>query len=419
MAPVAPVKQGGIMKRGMNQRKIIAAALAAFLAPLFASASPDAVPGEFVVRLKPGVLSAFQLGAESESLSADTLLVKGVKAETLRGQPGVDLVEPNYIYRALESFDWGLENLGQKNCHNQRGVAGMDVKARDAWQITKGRDSVVVAVIDTGVDVEHPRLREKILVNEAEAAGAEGVDDDRNGYVDDVYGYDFTREKGLSGDDNGHGTFCAGQIAASAGDDGIAGLAPDVKLLPVKFLDSQGGGTLANAIKAIDYAVARGATVLSNSWGGGQRSALLEASIRSAQEKGVVFVAAAGNSGANNERNPTYPASYPVSNVISVAAVNNTGELSRFSNHGRNVHVAAPGAGLLGLRPQGGTACLSGTSMAAPYVAAAAALTQSLQPGMSAEAIKARIISTSTAMPGFGGSIAGGLLNTHALLQGL
>lgn len=411
----------------MKTKRNYQALLAVIAAATFTTsvrAAPEAVPGEFVVQLRADSfqgLSAGSRGLDSvEPLGTGTLLVKSSAGiEAVRKLPAVARVEPNYIYRRLEAPDWTLENNGQTNCGGERGTPGIDVKARDAWKISTGSPDVVVAVIDTGIDINHPRLREQILVNEAELRGKPGIDDDENGYVDDTYGFDFTANSGLTGDNNGHGTFCAGQIAASAdASDGIAGLAPRTRILPVKFLDADGSGTLANAIRAIDYAVERGARVLSNSWGGADYSALLEDAVKRAESKGVLFVAAAGNDGSNLSRRPVYPAAFPEGNVVSVAAVTNNGYLAPFSNFGAKVHLAAPGGFLLGLQPGGGVTCESGTSMAAPLVAATAALVLAKEPGLSAEEVKARLMTTATKLSDLEGKIAsGGMINALEALQ--
>lgn len=406
------------MKKVINRGRILAAVFVS-LASVPAIAGPAAVPGEFVVKMKPGAIHSFSANAaiKAERIGAETMLIKGSTLEALRAENSVEVAEPNFIYHSLGELDWGLENNGQLDCGGATGAAGIDVKAKDAWKITAGSEQVIVAVIDTGVEINNPSLEGKVLINEAEAKGQAGVDDDRNGFIDDTYGYDFVSNRGIATDDNGHGTFCAGAIA-SLQTGPVAGLAPNVKVLPVKFLSSAGSGTLADAVKAIDYSVSRGAKVLSNSWGGGQYSAILEDSIKRAQSAGAIFVAAAGNNGSSNDRYPTYPASYAVSNVIAVTAVNNRGELPAFANTGSTVHIAAPGVNLHGLTAGGGTECRSGSSMAAPLVAATAGLVLSQNPALSAEEVKAKIIQSSSRLPSLEGKISsGGMLNAYGALS--
>ncbi len=251
-----------------------------------------------------------------------------------------------------------------------------------AWSITEGSSAVTVAVIDSGVDYFHPDLRDNIAVNTAEKSGTEGVDDDRNGFVDDTYGWDFYHDRPNGYDDNGHGTHCAGIIAAGKNGIGIRGVAPGVRILPVKFLGPDGSGDTVDAINAIDYAVARGARVLSNSWGGGGYSKLLDDAVQRAINKGVIFVAAAGNNAANNDGSPTYPADY--AGVISVGSSDSMDQKSSFSNYGKSsVDIFAPGTAILSTYPNGQYRVLSGTSMATPQVSGAIALALSLNSSLS------------------------------------
>lgn len=252
----------------------------------------------------------------------------------------------------------------------------------EAWTLSEGSNSVVVAVIDSGVDYFHPDLRNNIAVNAAELNGQPGVDNDGNGYVDDIYGWDFYNDRANGFDDNGHGTHCAGVIAAEKNGIGIRGIAPRVKVLPVKFLGANGGGDTADAIHAIDYAVARGAKILSNSWGGGGASTLLDDAIQRAVNQGVIFVAAAGNNALDIDASPNYPANY--ANVISVGSSDSYDERSSFSNYGsRSVELFAPGSSILSTFPNGQYRVMSGTSMAAPQVSGALALAVSIRPGIS------------------------------------
>jgi subtilisin family serine protease len=250
-----------------------------------------------------------------------------------------------------------------------------------AWKLTEGSSEIIVAVIDSGVDYFHPDLQANIAVNTAEKNGSPGVDDDRNGYIDDVYGWDFYNDRPNGYDDNGHGTHCAGIIAAPKNSIGVRGIAPRVKILPVKFLGEKGSGDTADAIRAVNYAVSRGARILSNSWGGGGASRLLDDAIQRAVNRGVIFVAAAGNNALDNDAEPNYPANYP--NVLSVGSSDSADRKSSFSNFGATtVHVFAPGSAILSTYPNGQYRTLSGTSMATPQVSGALALAVSLRPNL-------------------------------------
>ena len=214
---------------------------------------------------------------------------------------------------------------------------GYDIDAPEAWEISTGADGpgIVVAVIDTGIDYTHPDLRDQMWVNPGEIPG-NGIDDDGNGVIDDVHGADFANEDGDPLDDQKHGTHCSGTIAG-VGDNGlgVAGVAwRGVRLMALKFLRASGSGRASDALRALNYAVAHGARIASNSWGGGASNSALRAAIERAEAAGVLFVAAAGNSGSNNDEDPHYPSSYDVGNVLAVASVTREGNLSSFSCYG-------------------------------------------------------------------------------------
>lgn len=269
------------------------------------------------------------------------------------------------------------------------------ISASEAWETTTGSDQLLVAVIDTGIDYTHPDLSAKMWRNPGEIPG-NGVDDDKNGYVDDVHGINAITNTGNPMDDNSHGTHVAGIIGASTNNNrGISGVAWNVRLVGAKFLSATGSGSLANAIKALSYVNAlkkagHNVVVTNNSWGGTVYSQALRDVIDESRRLGIVFVAAAGNNSSNNDAYPFYPASYAVNNVISVASITSTKAFSSFSNYGKNsVHIAAPGSGILSTVRLNSYSYKSGTSMAAPHVAGVALLTQAACSGsLSAEAIK-------------------------------
>ena len=268
-------------------------------------------------------------------------------------------------------------------------VWGLDsnhgVDAEVAWAVSSDADEIVVAVIDSGVDIGHADLASVIWSNDDEIAD-NGIDDDGNGYIDDTYGWDFTGEyDNTPQDEHGHGTHVAGTIAAVRdNNEGIAGVADNVKIMALRFLDKNGSGVTSWAISALEYAVANGAQISNNSWGGGGYESALYNAIASAGNSGHLFVAAAGNSGLNADTNPMYPAAYDLPNILSIAAINSSGSLAGFSNYGSNrVDIAAPGVDILSTMSADSSACSStppcytswnGTSMAAPHAAGVAAL---------------------------------------------
>ncbi len=295
----------------------------------------------------------------------------------LLANPKVEYAEPNFILHALEipndpafSNLWGLNNTGQTG-----GKSDADIDAPEAWDKNKGSKNIIVAIIDTGIDYEHPDLKDNIWINNGEIPG-NGVDDDNNGFVDDVHGWDFRNNDSDPMDDNRHGTHCAGTIGAVGNNsEGVVGVNWQVQLMALKFLDASGSGSTSDALEAIIYAVDNGAKILSNSWGGGGFSQSLKDAIEYADQHNALFVAAAGNSSSDNDQSPSYPASYDVENVISVAASNDRDYLASFSNYGaRTVDLAAPGESILSTVPGNGYQYLSGTSMATPHVSGAAAL---------------------------------------------
>ncbi len=329
--------------------------------------------------------------------------------KSLKQNSYVEIVEPNYIYRinTITANDpllpklWGMQNTGQQDSAGRSGTPGVDIGATEAWNIQTGSKEVIVAVIDTGVNYNTTDLIQNIWTNEAEKNGKEGVDDDGNGFVDDIYGYNFFAGNGDPMDDHGHGTHCSGTIGAKGNDgQGIVGVAWNVRIMALKFLGQDGSGSLEAAIRAIDYATKNGAKIMSNSWGGGAYSETLKQAIQRANKAGAIFIAAAGNESNNNDSSPAYPASYNVPNVLSVAAIDNGGELASFSNFGKaTVHVAAPGVNIYSTT-KNGYESWSGTSMATPHVSGIAVLLYSEFPEMTNIEVRNRIIETVKLTPG-------------------
>lgn len=254
------------------------------------------------------------------------------------------------------------------------------VGADEAWAISSGSQSVVVAVIDTGVKLDHEDLLSNIWTNAGEIAG-NNIDDDNNGFVDDNHGWDFSANDNDPSDEAGHGTHCSGIIGAVCGNSlGICGISPVVSIMALRFLDKNGSGDLFASIKAIDYAITKGAHIISASWGANisqsEAQPLVDA-IKKAEESGVIFVAAAANDGKSNDSASVYPANAQTPNMLSVAASNAQDEKPYWSNYGRKVDIAAPGDNIMSCLPSG-YGNLSGTSMATPLVAGALALMKSL-----------------------------------------
>ncbi len=272
------------------------------------------------------------------------------------------------------------------------------IQAQEAWAIQEGSKDVVVAVIDTGVDYNHPDLAFNMWRNPTASSYAEtGIDTDGTEITGDVVGWDFVHNDNLPFDDHMHGTHCAGTVGAVGNNGvGVSGVAQRVSIMAIKFLTKQGSGDTADAVKAIDYAVSRGAKILSNSWGGpGEVSSntALEDAIKRAEAAGVLVVAAAGNDGTDNDTRPMLPAAFPQDNVLAVASTNKNDGRSFFSNYGlETVDVGAPGSDIISTAPKGAYKKLSGTSMAAPHVSGAAALLWAEFPDATYAEIKERLM---------------------------
>jgi len=338
-----------------------------------------------------------------------------------------DYVEPDYLHVADavpndSAFSngtlWGLRNQGQSG-----GLSGADIDAVRAWDITTGSTDVIVAVIDTGIRYTHQDLSAQMWQNPGEsgALASDGIDNDGNGYVDDVYGINAVTGSGNPMDDNGHGTHCAGTIGAAANGSGPhVGVAWNVRLMGLKFMDAGGSGFTSDAIECINFAVAKGARVLSCSWGGGGYETSLKDAITRARNEGVLLVAAAGNESANSDVIPHYPSGYDVDNVISVAALDRSDNLPGFSNYGsRNVDVGAPGVDIYSTyhTANDAYATSSGTSMATPHVAGVAALVISKFPGISVFDLSQRLLATTVPVASLNGrSATGGRVNAYNAL---
>ncbi|MBN1435955.1 MAG: S8 family serine peptidase [Sedimentisphaerales bacterium] len=344
----------------------------------------------------------------------------------MRARTDVLYVEPNYRAQAFatEPNDvqfsnlWGLHNIGQ-TVNGITGTEDCDIDAPEAWDIITDACDIVVAVIDSGVDYNHPDLVANMWINEAEYYGDPNVDDDNNTYVDDIYGYDFCNDDVDPMDDNGHGTHCAGTIGA-VGDNalGITGVCWQVQIMPIKFLNARGGGSYADAVAAIEYATYMEVDIMSNSWGGTGDAQSVKDAIEAANQAGIIFVAAAGNEGWNNDNTPIYPATYDCDNIISVMATDQNDERAGFSCYGQtSVDLGAPGVNILSTVLNNSYDYKDGTSMAAPHVAGACALAWAAHPDWSADYLKSAVLGSvdipSTAL----NCVSGGRLNLATLVN--
>ena len=351
--------------------------------------------------------------------------------EDYQNNPDVEYAELNYIISICNTPDdplyplqWPLNNISQYYPNSGRfdpppGTLDSDIDAPQAWDINTGTPDVIVAVIDTGIDYTHRDIDDNMWVNEAELNGADGVDDDGNGYIDDIYGYDFINEDPDPQDDHGHGTHCAGTIAAEGNNAlDITGISWNAGIMALKFLSESGAGTATGAAEALYYATQNGADIISNSWGNGFPSEMIEEAVNYAYSQGLVVVAAAGN---DNSNWPFYPAYYE--NAIAVAATNSSDDRAVFSNYGDWVDIAAPGVDVLSLRADStslgtpydtSTTIASGTSMACPHIAGACALLISAFPQIQIDQL--RQVLMDLADPIEPGICASGRLNLYATM---
>ncbi|MFA9375862.1 MAG: S8 family peptidase [Lachnotalea sp.] len=296
-----------------------------------------------------------------------------------------DSIEPQDTYF---TYQWGLNNDGQ--LIGDYGVKGVDINILPAWQITEGSSQVVVGVLDSGIDINHEDLKDATYVNTGEVPD-NGIDDDNNGYIDDVNGWDFYNNDNSVYDDvylDFHGTFIAGILAASKNEIGICGVAPNVKIMPLKFISGDKGNT-SDAIRAIEYAQNKGVEIINCSWGGTEYNKALKKAMKKSK---ILFVCSSGNKGYDTNVTKFYPTCFNINNIITVGAINHRGEMESFSNYGDDVDVVAPGMNVVGTTPGNGYLFGSGTSFAAPYVTGIAALIKSVKPDSTYKDIKKAIV---------------------------
>ncbi|GAC1355637.1 MAG: hypothetical protein NVSMB42_14120 [Herpetosiphon sp.] len=403
-------------------------------------------PARSTVRFQEGtLLVGFQPGTDAQTegdiesnegavldnvIGAGTHLLRvpagqvAAKAAALKRHAEVAYAEPNYIWTVDlapvipndPSFGdlWGLRNTGQI-VSGSIGTPGADIQATDAWAITTGNKSIVVGVVDTGIDYNHPDLAANVWSNPGGIGGC----------ALGTHGYNAITRSCDPLDDNNHGTHVSGTIGAVGNNAiGVVGVNWNVSIMGLKFLDAAGSGNTADAITAIDFAVKAkiaGVNVraLNNSWGGGPFSQALLDEINIANANDILFVAAAGNSSTNNDITPHYPSNYNAPNIISVAATDQTDALAYFSSYGATtVHLGAPGVNILSTTPNNTYSIFNGTSMATPHVTGAAALILSQTPQTTAQ-LKSTILSSVDPDPALAGlTITGGRLNVCRALPG-
>lgn len=403
---------------------------------------PEFLENELLIKYKSS-LRAAEVDSALTNLKAEKIknlgkinvfrirLPKDLKLENtlaaLRSDPNIEFVEPNYVYQLnfmpndrFFNKQWNMHNTGQTG-----GTSDADIDAPEAWDVATGDPRVIVAVIDTGVDYKHEDLRDNMWINTNEIAG-DGVDNDNNGYKDDIFGYDFIDDDSDPMDYHNHGTHVAGTIGAVGNNNiGVAGVNLKTKIMALKiFKPLECGGVpvgnitnAADSAEAIIYAAANQAKVINASWGGRRESLVIKSAIEAANLAGVLFVAAAGNDGTDNDTTPHYPSSHSTSlpNVIAVAATDHNDNLASFSNIGKmSVQLGAPGVDILSSVRDNDYKNFSGTSMAAPHVAGAAALVWAKHPSLNHLQVKECILRNVDPKPALTNKVStGGRLNLY------
>jgi subtilisin family serine protease len=395
------------------QRLPKAAALVSLALLAFVPCASAAAPTTWLVGTEAGVRAASAM--PGSAIAPGVRAVRGGRAERrrLKRLPGVRWVEPNRRFRASGSFTAATDPLrGRQWALGSARVPG-------AWLTTVGGD-VTVAVLDSGMDLSSPELAGNLWTNPSELAG-NGLDDDGDGFVDDVHGSDVIHGDGDPADDFGHGTAVASVIGARGGNGiGISGVAWRVRLMPVKVLGGDGWGTTASLIAGLRYAVAKGARIVNMSVNGADASRALDEAIRDAEARGILVITSAGNDGADRDRVASYPASVASPAVLTVASANRVGRLAYSSAYGRDtVDIAAPGEDILASDLGGRYSAHSGTSFAAAYVTGAAALLASARPSASGAELRSALVDSARRGGGVDRAISGGRLDVTAALKRL
>ena len=363
---------------------------------------------QFSIRQKlKGFQDLFLVSFDVVQVNSTMISIDEMKKEA----DSIEYAEPDYIVHANNSPDdpkftdgtlWGMNKIS----------------APAAWDISTGSKSVLVGVIDTGVDYNHEDLKDNIWTNSAEIPG-NGIDDDGNGFIDDVHGWDAVNNDGDPMDDHYHGTHCSGTIGG-IGNNGMAlvGVNWKVSIMGLKFLNAGGSGYISDAVVCLNYATLMKADLTSNSWGGEGFSQSMKDAL---DANGKLFIAAAGNNGSDNDTIPFYPSNYDCANLVAVAATDSSDVPAYFTNYGlTTVDLAAPGVGVYSSTPNNSYEYLSGTSMATPHVAGAAALLLSADPSLTATQLKTFLMDNTDPLAALSGKcVTGGRLNVFKALQSL
>lgn len=365
------------------------------------------VPGLILVAPAAGAVRAQSDEARSNALRQ--------RIDALKATGKYLYVEPNYIYHTTATPSdaafqdgrlWGLRNIGQNG-----GLAGADITVTNAWDFTTGDTNVIVAIVDTGVRYTHQDLLPNMWVNPGEIPG-NNIDDDNDGYVDNIYGADTAYNDGDPMDVDGHGTHVAGTVGAVANNAGAhVGVAWNVRLMAIKAAVDGGGLPLNAIVQGIDFAARHGAKVMNHSYGGYGFSQAQYDVMAAAGNRNILHVCAAGNESNNNDTNPAYPASYDLQSIISVAATERTDLLANFSNYGAlSVDLGAPGTEIFSTWSDSDSSynTIQGTSMASPHVAGVAALMASFNTNITIAQFRAQMLDNVTPTPALAGRTASG-----------
>ncbi len=353
-----------------------------------------------------------------DDMRAETALVM------LRSDSRIEHAEHDRVYEAvlrpndpLFRYQWGLHSLQKDRLYS--------ANTQEAWDIEKRERKIIIAILDTGIDLYHPDLKGNIWKNPSEIPD-NGFDDDGNGFTDDTHGWDFAYNTDNPNDVYGHGTMVGGVAGASLNNStGISGIMESVSLMPVKGLTDRGYGYSSDLVQGIYYAVDNGADIINASWGGIHYVKAMKEAIDYASSQGVLFIAAAGNLGRDTDVNPYYPGSYKSQFLISTGASQRNGEPAAFSNRGRaSVDLFAPGTDILSTYSKetglGKYRYASGTSLAAPFVAGAAGLMMCMPGYHPAEEIKRSLINSCTKHEALESiSVSGGVINMKEALKEL